>query len=98
MLAGASDPNGAFNIDFPKDEMSCGTFVSAREEAKRGSHFRESKYVHWLFGFVTAYNVLQPDTYDIDGSTDLASQLLWLENYCKSHPLDSFCTSCTRPL
>ncbi len=41
----------------------------------------------WVAGFLTAYNRQTPGTYDILGNADLASAMLWLENYCKAHPL-----------
>jgi len=86
----AADGTGAYNSAFPEKEGNCGTFIAARDEARRGDQFRTSKYLDWLTGYITAYNRLKPDTFDIVGQTDKGSWLSWLENYCKAHPLDSF--------
>ena len=64
--------------------------MSARDEGRRGSHSRENAYVAWLMGYVTAYNRLTADTYDIEGHCDLHTLLPWLEDHCKAHPLISF--------
>jgi hypothetical protein len=41
----------------------------------------------WVAGYLTAYNLLSPNTYDIvpkDGS--VSAVLLWMNGYCTKHP------------
>jgi len=90
LLVTASDKNGAYSHMIATDDATCGSYVSARDDARRGNHFRENKYGNWLAGYITAFNSLTPDTNDIKGTADMSSLLLWLENYCKQHPLIDF--------
>ena len=62
---------------------SCGLFVQARRTAQ------DSAYKDWLGGFLTATSWLT-NTENIAGKTDLASLMLWIENYCNKNPLKSF--------
>jgi hypothetical protein len=39
---------------------------------------------------LTAYNRLNPNSFNIEGNSDRDSLLLWLENYCKKNPLEAF--------
>lgn len=86
----ASDASGRFGILFPSSENTCGTYVTARDGARAGAHGRENMYANWLTGFITAYNMQTPDNYDVAASTDVPSMMLWLENHCRKHPLESF--------
>jgi hypothetical protein len=93
LAAQSADSQGRFWQVEVVSEASCGTFVTARDEARRGRHGHENIYLDWLAGYLTAYNTLQPDTYDIQGAADMPSLMLWLENHCKARPLDSFGTA-----
>jgi len=46
------------------------------------------QYAHWLTGFLTAYNWLQPDTYDIAPSDRYNQQglLRYMDLYCGKNP------------
>ena len=87
----AADKDGRYGIIFYKGKISsCGTYVAARDQGRRGN-FRDQNIHHaWLTGYFTAYNKLKPDTYDILAVTDAEAVRLWLENYCKQNPLDDF--------
>ena len=92
VVGNAADSKGAYSIVLPKDGTigSCGTYVVARDEGRRGDYRKVNDHSAWLMGYLTGYNARTSDTYDIMGNKDLQSLLLWLENYCKQHPLDSF--------
>ena len=66
--------------------ISCGKFI---ENLKTGG----SPYMLWVAGYLTAYNALVPDTFDVLGNSDMASVKLWLENYCKANPLEKLPTA-----
>ncbi len=87
----AVDIDGAYYIISATGEMgSCGQYVATRDEARRGDHREENIHITWIFGYLTAFNRLAPDTFDIMGQTDKSAMLLWLENYCKKNPLEEF--------
>ena len=87
----AADIDGGYSVSYSKRKMgSCGQYVTARDEGRRGDLRDENRHINWIFGYVTAYNLQTPDTQDILGQTDREAILLWLENYCKQNPLTDF--------
>ena len=44
------------------------------------------KFAHWFTGFLTAYNWLQPDTYDIAPQYKSDGLLHYLDQYCGKNP------------
>jgi hypothetical protein len=90
LLSCASDKNGRYLVSISKSHHSCGQYISARNERSLGDFMREDFFRAWLHGYVTAYDFLKTDTYDILGSTDTDSALLWLEQYCRKNPHDEF--------
>jgi hypothetical protein len=47
-------------------------------------------YEDWLGGYLTAYNRKTDEITNILEGTDIAGAMLWLENYCRMHPTESF--------
>ncbi len=93
----AVDGDGAYNTIFPTGNRSCGGYVGARDEARRGNPEKENQYIIWFMGFLTAYNWLKHDTWDIKSGLDQEALLLWLENYCKERPLEDFAGAMEAP-
>jgi hypothetical protein len=62
---------------------TCGAYL---KELSAGSIDNVRDY-GWLAGYITAYNVMTPNTYDILGNSDLRSVELWVKNYCDKNPL-----------
>ena len=94
MLASASgwtsDRNGEMWI---QGDTTCGQYTDARA-GRATPKYDEALVIriaapHWLAGFLTAYNMLTPDTYNILGNSDLQSALIWLDNFCKANPLEN---------
>lgn len=77
----AGDENGQFAALGTK---SCGMYIDQRKAAA----WPDTVSRAWIAGYLTAYNRLVPDTYNIIGNSDLESVTLWLENYCRAHPLN----------
>jgi hypothetical protein len=69
---------------------SSSTNSTARRFSARGRTCAQNIYANWLTGFLTAYNMQTPDTYDVAASTDVPWMMLWLENHCRKQPLESF--------
>ncbi len=87
----AADIDGKYATILIKETLgSCGQYVTARDEGRRGNYGEENIHIYWIRGYLTAYNRLRPDTWDIIGQTDMLGILLWLENYCKRNPLADF--------
>ncbi len=87
----AGDIDGIYAGQHTNGEMpSCGQYVVARDEGRRGDYINQNVFISWVAGYITAYNRQTPDTYSIRGQTDLSAMLLWLENYCKEKPLGTF--------
>lgn len=89
-LASAADENGQYATLAATNESTCGTYLSARDEAHHGQFARQNMYKSWLMGFVTGYDFGAPETYDITPSMDLEAMMLWVENYCRRNPLATF--------
>jgi hypothetical protein len=44
----------------------------------------------YTMGYITGINRLAYDTYDIGGSKNSKTMMVWLQQYCAEHPDDSF--------
>jgi hypothetical protein len=55
-------------------------------EARNINVAKSEDYAHWFTGFVTAYNLLQPNTFDIAPDADSKSVLRYLDIYCGKNP------------
>lgn len=60
---------------------SCGKFAAYSKEL-------QEEYMVWFSGFAT----MASDQTEIDyfEGTDFEGRLLWMQNYCRAHPLDLF--------
>ena len=84
LVAGrASDDRGFAVLGF--GNKSCGTYVEARSE-----RYGDSDYRGWLTGYLSARNGRFNGFYDLLEGSDLSGAMLWLENYCQSHPTEDF--------
>src|SRR5271165_3427144 len=64
---------------------SCGNWVTVRSKKKSGTTTNQEQ---WLLGFLTAFNGVGRGTNDIAEGTDLDGLFVWIDNYCKGHPLE----------
>lgn len=62
--------------------MSCGQYVKSRTESQGGIYAKG-----WIAGYLAGYNTSEPNTFNILGSTDFDSALLWVDGWCKANPL-----------
>jgi hypothetical protein len=67
----------------------CEGFLTARELARQGHYSAQNQFNQWLDGFLTAYDMYVPDTFDIAYGKDIDALDDWLENYCAKRP-DNF--------
>ena len=88
LMAGASVPVSAQQqpwafVGF--GDSSCGSWVDARE--KQTSMFMEV----WALGFISGANAFRgQDEKDAVRGTDVKGLYGWIDNYCRSQPLELF--------
>jgi len=63
-------------------EFSCARYSKAR---KAGDE-QENQIRQWLAGYVSAFNLIIGNTYDIFGSTDFDGMIKWLDDRCVKYP------------
>ncbi len=80
--AGSADANRQFSVR-GLGTHTCGEYLEARNQEKE-----TAEYADWLTGFFTAYNWLEPDTYDIAPSSRYkqAGLLNFVDLYCGNNP------------
>ena len=50
----------------------------------------DERYKLYLFGYLTAFNTLSADTYNVTAATPLTTTLENISAYCEDHQMDSF--------
>ena len=90
----AADQDGYFRPYFMLNNSfnyaTCEGFVTARDLAKKGQFAAINQFNQWLDGFLTAYDMYTPDTFDIAYGKDLETLDKRLETYCAKHPDNLF--------
>jgi hypothetical protein len=71
--------------------QGCGKYVAATEQFRRGDSQAIYQYITWTSGFVSHASAVDGTEYFKNSDTD--SIALWLENYCRAHPLEPFSTA-----
>lgn len=63
---------------------ACSDYLKASEDEEA----KTTQYADWLTGFITAYNWLQPGTYDIAPLSQYkqSAMLSFLDHYCAGNP------------
>jgi len=79
--AGSADAKSRFGVH-GLGVTTCSKYLQERNlDAKQSE-----QYAHWFTGFLTAYNFLQPDTYDIAAQYKANGLLRYLDLYCGRNP------------
>ena len=79
----AADPAGNYAI-WGVGRSSCHQFI------KSAGSDSGARYKVFLMGYLTAFNTLREDTYNVTGNQPLDISLTWLSDYCELHQMDSF--------
>ncbi|VAW61179.1 hypothetical protein MNBD_GAMMA09-363 [hydrothermal vent metagenome] len=53
-------------------------------------------FTDWSIGYLTAFNVIMPSTYDVLGETEFSSAQSWLQRRCEKYPNELFITAVIR--
>jgi hypothetical protein len=72
---------------------SCDKYIEARTSTTGVDYSKHLGYVAWVAGYITAVNRRTPDVYDVLEKTDMDGALLWIENWCRTNPLELFATA-----
>jgi hypothetical protein len=81
---------------------SCGSYVQS--SAKHASAADRGRYIaadYWVFGVLSAENsqdVQNEGRADFLKETDVAAIKTWLQNFCRSHPLNTLDTATVKLL
>ena len=71
---------------------ACSIYLRAIE---RGGP-EEDYFIDWTIGYLSAFNVIMPETYDILGESEFTTSQLWLEEYCQKFPRVLFINAVAR--
>lgn len=81
----AKDVDGEFAV-FSVGGKSCAEYLQARQGGGRAQH----DYTTWMLGYLSAFNLIVPNTYDILGNRDLDKAVQWLDGHCADNHQTSF--------
>lgn len=87
----AKDDNQQFAV-FGVGERLCGDYLMARSDG--GHHF--DPYYNFLSGYLSAFNLIVPDTYNILGKRTVSESLAWLDRYCSDARSENFTNAVAR--
>ncbi|QEP42438.1 hypothetical protein D5085_04365 [Ectothiorhodospiraceae bacterium BW-2] len=59
-------------------------------EARALGGIRLDLYQNFAFGYLAAFNLISPRTYDILGVHSMGDALLWVSDYCRDNPTENF--------
>lgn len=80
----AKDIDGQFAV-FGAGSKSCESYLKARASS-RGL----TAYVNWMEAYLSAFNLIVANTYNIAGTRNLDQMLKWTDDYCKDNPQDLY--------
>ena len=87
--APAADAKGSYNI------RGIGIITCSRYLQDRSLKKDTSAYINWLMGYITAYNSLKPDTWEIAPHYDSPQLSKYLDLYCGAAPKTLINTAAT---
>ena len=71
---------------------SCTEYQAARNQGGE----EEDTYRQWLAGYISGFNLIIDNNYDIFGSTDFEGMMTWLDNRCKKYPRENITNAVAR--
>ena len=81
----AKDVNQNF-ATFGKGSDSCLAYMEARLD-NNGRNM--DRFKHFVFGYLTAFNLMIPQTFNILGERSMSDAFDWLDGYCLKAPDDN---------
>lgn len=70
----------------------CSDYVGTRKDTSPQGAVDNTAYHFWVAGWFSALNIVLPNTLSVlpSGSSSTEAAMMWLENYCKANPFDTF--------
>ena len=70
----------------------CSTYLTAISQGGKEEDF----FIDWMIGYLSAFNVIMPDTYDILGDNGFPLAQRWMEDHCRKFPRELFVNAMAR--
>lgn len=77
---------------FGAGAQPCKVYLLAVEKGGNEQDF----FIDWLIGYLSAFNLIMPETYNILGETDFPTAQRWLEDHCRKYPNELFINAVAR--
>jgi len=77
----ARDFEGAYAV-YGAGGDSCKAYLDSMKSGGR----KQDYFIDWTIGYLTAFNVIMPNTYNILGESDFVESQGWLQRHCSRYP------------
>ena len=77
---------------FGAGAQPCSTYVLSLQKGGKEEDF----FIDWLIGYLSAFNLMIPETYNILGETDFPTAQRWLQEHCRKFPNELFINAVAR--
>jgi len=77
----ARDFEGAYAV-YGAGGESCKAYLDSMKTGGR----KQDYFIDWSIGYLTAFNVIMPNTYNILGESGFAESQGWLQRHCSRYP------------
>jgi len=65
---------------------TCGMYLQAMKKGGKELDY----FIDWSIGYLAAFNVIMPMTYDVLGETDFPAAQGWLQRHCQRYPKEPY--------
>ncbi len=77
----ARDFEGSYAV-YGAGGEACGVYLKSVQSGGA----RQDYFIDWTIGYLTAFNVIMPNTYNILGESSFADSQGWLQRHCQRYP------------
>lgn len=70
----------------------CSIYLIAVEKGGNEEDF----FIDWVIGYLSAFNLIMPETYNILGESDFPTAQRWLQDHCRKFPRELFINAVAR--
>ncbi len=87
----ARDFEGSYAV-YGAGSDSCQQYTGSMKNAGKEQDY----FIDWMIGYLSAFNVIMPSTYNVLGETGFDAVQLWLQRRCEKYPKEPFITAMIR--
>lgn len=84
----ARDFEGSYAV-YGAGSDSCHQYIGSMKNGGKEQDY----FIDWMIGYLSAFNVIMPNTYNILGETGFDAAQLWLQRRCEKYPKEPFITA-----